>query len=195
MTYPVWMGISSGTLIDLAHPQTTDIDIEDIARSLANIMRFNGHLETQISVARHSLEVSYLVPTELALAALLHDAHEAYVGDVVRPVKRFLMLRGVDLDEYEGVWQNLVWLRYDCLPTTDERQLIMEADDLQLAREITSLAPEGPFRGYGRALLNKHAGHKRIELLDLGNCGANPRRDYVSFKKRFFELDGTEKPE
>lgn len=195
MTHPIWSYVSSGRAIDLTHPQTSDFDIEDIAWSLANIMRFNGHLETQISVARHSLEVSRLVPAELALAALLHDAHEAYVGDVVRPVKRYLALRGVDLGEYEGVWQNLVWLRYDCLPTKAERQLIMEADDLQMAREITSLAPEGPFRDHGRALLNKHAGHKRIELLDLGNCDANPRRDYVSFKKRFFELDGTEKPE
>jgi hypothetical protein len=190
MTHPVWLGISSGKLIDLAHPQTTDIDIEDIAWSLSNIMRFNGHLSTQISVARHSLEVSRLVPTELALAALLHDAHEAYVGDIVRPVKRYLVMHGVDLDEYEGVWQNLVWLRYDCLPTKAERQVIIEADDLQLAREITSLAPEGPFRDHGRGLLNKHAGHKMVTLLEMELCDANPRKDYVSFKKRFFELDG-----
>lgn len=191
MTEPIWLGTSSGIWVDLSAPQTSDIDIEDIAWSLSNIMRFNGHLSTQISVARHSLEVSRLVPAELQLAALLHDAHETYVGDVVRPVKRYLETRGVNLDDYEGFWQNLIWLKYKCVPVNKEqRQLINDADDLQMAREITSLAPEGPFRDYGRVLLNKHAAHKMVKLLELELCDANPRRDYASFKKRFFELDG-----
>lgn len=191
MTEPIWLGTSSGIWVDLSDPKTSDIDIEDIAWSLSNIMRFNGHLSTQISVARHSLEVSRLVPPELALAALLHDAHETYVGDVVRPVKRYLEAHGVNLDDYEGFWQNLIWLKYKCVPVNKEqRQLINDADDLQMAREITSLAPEGPFRDYGRVLLNKHAAHKMVKLLELELCDANPRRDYASFKKRFFELDG-----
>ena len=191
MTEPIWLGTSSGIWIDLGAPQTSDIDIEDIAWSLSNIMRFNGHLSTQISVARHSLEVSRLVPAELQLAALLHDAHETYVGDVVRPVKRYLETRGVNLDDYEGFWQNLIWLKYNCVPVNKEqRQLINDADDLQMAREITSLAPEGPFRDYGRVLLNKHAAHKMVTLLEMELCDANSRRDYADFKKRFFELDG-----
>jgi 5'-deoxynucleotidase YfbR-like HD superfamily hydrolase len=135
--------------------------------------------------------VSRLVPPELALAALLHDAHETYVGDVVRPVKRYLEAHGVNLDDYEGFWQNLIWLKYKCMPMTSAQQeLINDADNLQMAREITSLAPEGPFRDYGRVLLNKHAAHKMVTLLEMELCDANPRRDYADFKKRFFELDG-----
>lgn len=191
MTEPIWLGTSSGIWVDLSDPKTSDIDIEDIAWSLSNIMRFNGHLSTQISVARHSLEVSRLVPPELALAALLHDAHETYVGDVVRPVKRYLEAHGVNLDDYEGFWQTLIWLKYKCMPTTSaQRELINDADNLQMAREITSLAPEGPFRDYGRVLLNKHAAHKMVTLLEMELCDANPRRDYAEFKKRFFALDG-----
>lgn len=193
-TNPIWLGVSSGAWIDLSDPKTEDIDIEDIAWSLAGILRFNGHLSTHISVARHSLEVSRLVPAELGLAALLHDAHEAYMGDVTRPVKRYLKQLGVDLDEYEAQWQKLIWNRYNCVPThKGQLQIINDADDLQMAREITSLAPEGPFRDYGRLLLNKYVGQRyglEVRLMELDTCHANPRRDYMEFKKRFFELDG-----
>lgn len=191
---PCWLGMSSGVLVDLSSPKMEDIDIEDIAWSLAGILRFNGHLSTHISVARHSLEVSRLVPAELQLAALLHDAHEAYVGDVTRPVKRYLKQLGVNLDDYESIWKKLIWSKYKCTPVHKEQlQRINDADDLQMAREITSLAPEGPFRDYGRTLLNKYVGQRyylEVRLMELDTCNANPRRDYTEFKKRFFELDG-----
>lgn len=190
MNEPVWLGVSSGVLLDINNPELTDINIEDIAWSLSNINRFNGHLQIQISVARHSLEVSELVPEELQLAALLHDAPEAYLGDVTRPVKRYLKKSGVDLDDYEGFWQNLVWRKYDCVPVNKEQeQIITDADDLQMAREIVTLGPEGPFRDWGRALLNKYSERRIISLLKPEICDENPRRDYNDFRKRFFELD------
>lgn len=187
---PALIYISSGKVVDLSAPQTADIDIEDIAWSLSNIMRFNGHLSTQISVARHCIEVSRLVPEDLALAALLHDAHEAYVGDITRPMKAFIEWKGVNVDEFEYFWQSLIWLKFDCLPRDGyARRAIEEADDLQMAREMTSLAPEGPFRDHGRALLKRYTENRPVTLLDPDNCDVNPRRDYASFKKRFFELD------
>jgi hypothetical protein len=134
------------------------------------------------------------VPDELQLAALLHDAHETYVGDVTRPVKRYLKQLGVNLDDYESIWQKLIWNKYKCMPVHKEQiQRINDADDLQMAREITSLAPEGPFRDYGRVLLNKYIGQRyglMVRPMELDTCNANPRRDYLEFKKRFFELDG-----
>jgi uncharacterized protein len=68
-------------------PAVEDVDIHDIAWALSRICRFGGHVNTHYSVATHCTAISYLVPEEDALWALLHDASEAYVGDMVRPLK------------------------------------------------------------------------------------------------------------
>ena len=67
-------------------PET--ICIEDIAHSLAMQCRYNGHIKVFYSVAEHSVVMSYLMPTkEAAIGALLHDAAEAYTGDIITPLK------------------------------------------------------------------------------------------------------------
>ena len=64
-----------------------NIDIEDIAHGLAYQCRFNGQTNRFYSVAQHSIMVADLVPAEYRRAALLHDAAEAYLGDMVKPLK------------------------------------------------------------------------------------------------------------
>ena len=71
-------------------PRIDQVAIEDIAHGLAYQCRFNGQTQEFYSVAQHSLVVSSLVPTDLRLAALLHDAAEAYLGDMVKPLKVLL---------------------------------------------------------------------------------------------------------
>lgn len=71
-------------------PQPSDFHIRDIAHALSNLCRFNGQCKRFYSVAEHSLLCSYLVPQEYALEALLHDATEAYCGDMVFPLKAML---------------------------------------------------------------------------------------------------------
>lgn len=80
----------SGRAISLFDPQPDSFDITDIAHALAMQPRFNGNTRSHYSVAQHSVLVSELVPADCALAALLHDASEASLGDIVSPVKRVL---------------------------------------------------------------------------------------------------------
>lgn len=71
-------------------PRPEEVVVEDIWWSLARINRFNGHTKVPYTVAEHSLHCMMAAPEPLRCAALLHDAAEAYVGDVLRPIKNLL---------------------------------------------------------------------------------------------------------
>ncbi len=90
----LWLQTASGLAFDLEAPEAEDVDPYDIAHALAYLCRFGGRAQHFYSVAQHSVLVSYLVPEEFALAGLLHDGAEAYVGDLARPVRR--MIHGFD---------------------------------------------------------------------------------------------------
>lgn len=82
-----WSQTYTGVQFWLLQPREDDIRISDIAHSLSLQCRFNGHCSRFYSVAEHSVRVSWHLPPELQLWGLLHDAAEAYLGDLVRPVK------------------------------------------------------------------------------------------------------------
>lgn len=84
---PIEIQLSSGKYFNFRRFEPADFNIYDIASSLSKLCRFTGHVKHFYSVAEHSVLVSYLVPPELALEALLHDREEAYTNDVVTPLK------------------------------------------------------------------------------------------------------------
>jgi 5'-deoxynucleotidase YfbR-like HD superfamily hydrolase len=85
----------TGGYYDVKNPRPEDVHIEDIAHCLSHICRFGGHIPRFYSVAEHSLQCYYQAaierqPCHVRLATLLHDAAEAYIGDVVKPLKVLL---------------------------------------------------------------------------------------------------------
>ena len=89
-----WIQTFTGKRFHLFDPSPDEVCIEDIAHALSNICRFGGHCLTHLSVAEHSVTVSRHVRPSLALPALLHDAPEAYIGDIVTPLKQAFYARG-----------------------------------------------------------------------------------------------------
>ena len=90
-----WMQTYTGRAFDLRTPRAEDVCLDDIAHALARINRYNGHTRIAYSVAEHSLLVTSSLMADysdhaLALAGLLHDAAEAYVGDLIFPLYQAL---------------------------------------------------------------------------------------------------------
>lgn len=115
------------------------VDLEDIAHSLSNKCRFNGHCSEFYSVAQHCVHVAMLVHDErLRIPALLHDASEAYVGDVVSPLKR--MFAGLLM--LEGRVQKQINSRFGIMLSTDDELALKRADLIALATEKRDLMPK-----------------------------------------------------
>ncbi len=85
-----WIETHIGVKFHLSEPRLGDIYIDDIAWALSYTCRFGGHCRRFYSVAQHSVLVARACPPELRLQGLLHDAAEAYLGDVTSPLKCLL---------------------------------------------------------------------------------------------------------
>jgi hypothetical protein len=128
----------TGRRFDLFEPDADMIDPRDISHSLAHLCRFNGHTREFYSVAQHSCIVADLVPEEHKLAALLHDAAEAYLGDMTRPLKQWIHA----YQDFEYWTWRRVCERFD-IPS-ELPGCVQQADLIALATERRDLMSTDP---------------------------------------------------
>ena len=125
----------SGRRVALLNPSPSQIAIGDIAHGLAHQCRFNGQTNKFYSVAQHSVLVASILPRELRLAGLLHDASEAYLGDIVQPLKDLLP----DYQAIEAKFCEVLGTRFNV--DLQPNDAIKHADLVVLATERRDLMP------------------------------------------------------
>lgn len=183
----------SGRRLDLLDPSPLDIEIEDIATGLARVARWNGQTQGEwaFSVAQHSLLVEQLLgrfrtdlPAAWRLLALLHDAPEYVIGDLITPFKSAL---SGDYRQIERRLMQAIRLRFGLthLPKTADG-LIKRADRAAAYIEATKIAGFPPKEA--RRLFDFRGGLLPLEIDEINLPACAPREAETRFLQRFREL-------
>lgn len=179
-----WMQTFTGVQYWPVDPRPDDVCIEDIAHALSNICRYAGHCKSFYSVAEHSVYVSLIVPPEHALTALLHDATEAYIVDVPRPLKRFLT-------NYKDIEQaNWVAIADHFSLPHDIPQCVKDADNavLYAEKEYVMGAQPAPWADIDLPDGLIDAADSAILGVGMGSCAHLPDNAKVLFMERYNEI-------
>jgi 5'-deoxynucleotidase YfbR-like HD superfamily hydrolase len=159
-TTRAWQRMLSGRRLDLLNPSPLDVEIEDIAHGLARVARWNGQTKGDhaFSVAQHCVlveriagELKPLISREGRLMALLHDASEYVVGDLISPFKAAV---GLDYKAFELRLLAAIHIRFGlpAKPPASMLSLIKRADQVAAFHEATQLAgfePKEAWRYFG----------------------------------------------
>jgi len=181
-----WQRMLSGRRLDLLDPTPMDIEIEDIAHGLAFVARWNGQTlgDFAYSVAEHSLLVEELygrmnpeAPVKWRLAALLHDAPEYVIGDMISPVKAAV---GPSYGELDARLMAAVHIRFGLpaqVPAT-VKKAIKKADRVSAWLEATQIA------GFSKAESDRFFGRPDPAVIEGLGIHLRPpvevRRDFVA---------------
>ena len=180
----------SGRRLDLINPSAMDIEIEDIAHGLSRVARWNGQTigDHAFSVAQHSILVEEISCTlqpsaehQWFLAALLHDASEYVVGDMISPFKNAL---GIDYRSFEDKLMQAVHIRFG-LPAVISPQLkkfIKRSDKVSAYLEATQIA------GFSEAESRKIFGPPPLTVKEWAIKPLSPNEAKKQFLDRFYAL-------
>lgn len=182
----------TGKIFDPLDMNVEDVDIKDIAHALSYSCRFNGHCRNFYSIAEHSYAVSrYLefigCDARIQMRGLLHDGAEAYLGDIIRPIKQEVSV----LEIYERFILDRIFIKYEVKLSTpspgDLDLIIMEADDKILLTEAERLI-DGDTSCWNlncTASLSKEALQKSMPEVHFG---WSPVYSEMKFLERFNKL-------
>ena len=181
-----WIETRTGKRVSVQNPQPDQFDIKDIAYALSNTCRFNGHCAGFYSVAEHSVAVALRLPAELRLAGLLHDATEAYLGDIPSPIKQFLP----DYKDMEDRFEIVIEDAFNLQVTPAGRMAVKEADIDALFTEAHFLiASKGSDWTYSQ-------GPKKFEVnYRLRPTCLPPAQAYQLFLGMYYDLTNDTKEE
>lgn len=130
-----WTLTYSGRKFWLEDPRPEDVDINDIAHALSMICRYGGHSREFYSVSQHAILVSKLVCPKHAMFGLMHDASEAYISDIISPLKPLIK----NYMEIEATIMDAISKRFGFSMDNDAKQDIKKADRIMLVTEIRDL--------------------------------------------------------
>lgn len=165
--------VNSGDRFHYLEPGKSIISIRDIATSLSKECRFTGHCFGHYSVAQHSVLVSHLVPKKFAMYGLLHDASEAYTGDINKPLKELL---GEVFKRIERRVQAEIYRRFGLDP--NEPEAVHHADMVMLMTEKRDLMPDDELAW----------GHEQYKPLRDRIVGMEREEAYEYFMTRYRNL-------
>lgn len=176
----------SGRLIDLQNPTIKDIYFDDIAWSLSGQIRYNRHIPLDYTVARHSIIMSYAVDEEHAMEALLHDAGEAYLSDVVNPLKKLFP----EIEKMEDRITALIMKKYHPKLVIENGEYkksdaVARADHEIYVHECWRFGrPDGEYIEYFAQAEEEAMLHNGLGVLEETGMA----HDYHAFCHRFWEL-------
>jgi hypothetical protein len=168
----VYMTTFTGRMFTLFDPKQEDISIVDISHALSMLCRFTGHCQHFYSVAQHCVHASLLVPEEFAMEALLHDASEAYINDLNRPMKHHPQMRGYR--DAERVIEAAIRQKF-LLPAEESRE-VKDVDNRLVCTEARQLLVPAP------------SWVERQEAFDLVLPVWDPKEAEHQFLQRYLDL-------
>jgi hypothetical protein len=174
-----WMQTFTGRKFYPLDPRADEITIEDVAHGLAMTCRYGGHTRRFYSVAEHAVLVSLHVPEQFALHGLLHDSAEAYIGDMIRPLKHQPEMR--EFREAEGAIEVAVAQAFGLEWSQVAHAAVKEIDDRILVDEIGALMADPP------AYWERHSA---VAAVGVEIAGWEPAIAEGRFLDRYLELTG-----